>query len=84
MKHPGDPTPESAGVVLTNPRWRLAASYQTVLPNGTITNTVVVMHCGTETYWETTYDIKSYTGQMTWEQVEPVAITQTLYRKVNP
>ena len=49
---------------------------------GQLTNRLIVMHCGTETYWQTTYPAMQPNSAMTWHRVEPVVETRTTYRLV--
>ena len=82
-KHPGDPSPRSAGDVLTDPHYKLVVSEQSRRLGGHLTNTLVVLHCGTETHWTTTYPATNLNDPMTWQRVEPVVETRTTYRPVS-
>ena len=81
-KHPGDPSPRSASDVLADQHYKLVVSEQSRRLGGQLTNTLVVLHCGTETHWMTTYPITKMNDAMTWERVEPVIETRTTYRPV--
>ena len=83
MKHPGDPTPRSASAVLSDPGYKMVLAEQSPQPGGQIFATLVVLHCGSETYWMTKYPVMKSNAPMTWEQVVPVVETRTTYRKVS-
>lgn len=82
MKHPGDPTPRSADDVLADRSYRTAVSDQSPLLGGQLVNTLIVFHCGTETYWMTTYPAMKPNDPTTWKQVRPVVETRTTYQPV--
>lgn len=82
VKRPGDLTPRSASEVLADRGYKMVFSEQAPQIGGQLTNTLVVMHCGTETYWATVYPVMQSTSPMTWQQVEPVVETRTSYRPV--
>ena len=82
MKHPGDPTPRSASNVLTDRGYKMIASEQAPQLGGQFTNTLVVLHCGSETYWRTTYPVMKPNVAMEWQRVRPVVETRTTYRSV--
>lgn len=83
MHHPGDPTPRSAREVLANRGYRMVASEQAPPLGGQLTNVLVVMHGGSETYWATSYPTATPDAAATWQQVEPVVEMRTNYRPVS-
>lgn len=82
MKHLGDPTPRSAGDVLADLNYKMVVTEQFPTISGLLMNKLVVLHCGTETYWQTSYAAMQPSIPMTWQQVEPVVETRTTYRAV--
>lgn len=60
----------------------MVASEQLTQIGGQLMNALVVLHCGTETHWATTYPPSHATSAMTWQRVEPVVETRTTYRPV--
>lgn len=82
MKHPGDPTPRSASEILADQGYKTVVTERSPQIGGQLTDTLVVRHCGTETYWATAYPAAQSTCAMTWQQVEPVIETRTSYRPV--
>lgn len=84
MKHPGDPTPRSARNVLADRGYKLVVAEQSPPALGAQPmSTVVVLHCGSETYWQTDYPAMQPDIPMTWRQVMPVVETRTTYRPVS-
>jgi hypothetical protein len=67
--------------VLNDRGYKLASTEQAFGSSGGILVTLVVMHCGTETYWQTTYPHYASGSPTSWEQVEPVIVSHTTYRK---
>jgi hypothetical protein len=45
-----------------------------------LANTLVVLHCGTETHWATSYPVSAPGAPATWRRVVPVVETRTTYR----
>jgi hypothetical protein len=82
VRHSGDPTPRSAREVLADRGYRLVASEQDPPLGETPTNTLVVQHFGTETYWATSYPVSAPSAATTWQRVVPVVETRTTYRPV--
>jgi hypothetical protein len=80
MKHPGDPTPRSASDVLADRGYKRVLAEQAPPINGQIVNTLVGMHCGSETYWMMTSPALKPNDPMTWQGVVPVVETRTTYR----
>ena len=80
MKHPGDPSPRSASNVLADRGYKMVVSDQSPQLGGPLMNTLIVLHCGTETYWRTTYPAVKPNDAMTWQRVVPVVETRTTYR----
>lgn len=83
MRHPGDPTPRSAREVLADRGYKMVASEQAPPLGGQPTNVLVVMHGGSETYWATSYPTSAPDVATTWQRVEPVIETRTIYRPVS-
>lgn len=82
MKHPGDPTPRSASSVIADQGYKTVASDQVPQFSGQLTTVIVVLHCGSESYWMTAYLVTKANTAMTWQQVSPVVETRTTYRPV--
>ena len=82
MQHPGDPTPRSASNVLADRGYKMVASEQAPQISGLPVNVLVVMHCGSETHWMTTYPVMQPNDAMEWHRVMPVVETRTIYRPV--
>lgn len=80
MKHAGDPTPRSAGDVLADRAYKMVlAEADGKQPP---TSVLVVMHCGTETYWSTSYLAAQARLAANWQRVAPARETRTIYRPV--
>lgn len=60
----------------------MVAAEQVPQLGGYVQNVLVVLHCGTETHWMTTYQAVQSSLAMTWQHVEPVVETRTTYRLV--
>lgn len=82
MKHPGDPSPRSASDVLVDRNYKMIVSHPSPHISGQLMNTLIVFHCGTETYWTVTYPAMKDADPMTWQQVAPAVETLTTYRPV--
>lgn len=82
MKHPGDPTPRSPGDVMNDMHYRVIEHEGTLNMSGVESWRIVVFHCGTETYWATTYLPAKIAQPSQWQQVEPVTQTTTVWRNV--
>lgn len=78
MKH-GDPSPRSPYEVLRDRAYRFIDSRATGMSIA-----VTVLHCGSETYWQTCYGIGISSDRLPaqWCQVEPVQVTRTEWREV--
>ena len=81
-KHPADPTPRSAGDVLADRGYKMVARDQSPTLGTQPTNTLVMLHCGTETYWMTTYLVTQANMPTNWHQVAPVVETSIIYRPI--
>lgn len=81
-KHVGDPSPRSPRDVLGD------RSYRTVVhdlgwgPHGGHRIYLVVMHTGTETYWEAIYDSAHGDQPTSWTQVVPKTVQRVVYQRV--
>ena len=84
MKHPGDPTPRSADAVRADRNYKVVVSEQFPTLGGGLNMMIIVMHCGTETYWKTEYEALHPDVAMTWYQVKPVVHVHTTYERVQP
>lgn len=76
--HSADPTPRSPASVLNDPGYkRIVADQQA---NNVVS--LIVFHSGTETYWQTFYDVPDDNKSATWHQVKPVVKTITTFQLV--
>jgi hypothetical protein len=83
VKHPADPTPRSPRDVLADRGYRMVVSEQASSQiGGHPMNHLVVLHCGSETYWATNYPAAMPSIAVSWKRVEPVIETRTTYRPV--
>lgn len=82
VQHPGDPTPRSPREVLADRGYRMVASERDPPLGGPATNTLVVLHGGTETYWTTSYPVSGSCLAATWQRAAPVVETRITYRPV--
>jgi len=76
---PGDPSPRSPYEVLRDHAYRLVDSRATGMSIA-----LTVLHCGTETHWQTVYSIGIASDRMPaqWYRVEPVQVTRTEWRQI--
>jgi hypothetical protein len=65
MAHPGDPTPRSPVDTLSNGAWR--AMLQELI--GVDVVKLVVLHHGTETYWQVIYKAQDRGSPSQWHEV---------------
>lgn len=79
MKHPGDPTPRSATSVVADRAYKKVVEQNSGIGGHPMT-TIVVFHCGTESYWETTFPTAQAYLAVTWQHVEPIVETRTTYK----
>ena len=74
---PGDPSPRSPADVLSDHNYKMVSSEHN---GGHVT--LVVLHCGTETYWECVYHWNADKQPADWFYVVCEAVTVTKYRRV--
>ena len=80
--HPADPTPRSVTDILTDRSYKMVASDQSPTLGTQPTNTVVMLHSATETYWMTTYLVTEANMSANWHQVAPAVETSIIYRPI--
>jgi hypothetical protein len=81
-KHAGDPSPRSPSSVLADRNYRTIVNDLGWGPHGGQRVYLVVMHTGTETYWEAVYDAANVDQPMTWIQVTPRTVQRTEYVRI--
>ena len=74
----GDPTPKTPGEVLRSPSYKMVESN---ILSGYLVE-LVVMHCGTDTFWRTTYSHSQIDMPAHWTQVRRIVVTQVQWRSV--
>lgn len=76
-----NPTPRSITEVLKDVRYRLVINEHCPVYTPPTLWSVVVLHCGTETYWKTVYPTTEDPGApKTWHAVSPHVQTTTVWR----
>jgi hypothetical protein len=81
-KHAGDPTPRSPSDVLVDRNYRVVVNDLGWNPHGGHRVYLIVLHTGTETYWEAIYDANDVNAPMTWSQVTPKTVQRTVYQRI--
>lgn len=81
-KHAGDPSPRSPSAVLTDRNYRSVVNDLSWSPHGGHRVYLVVMHLGTETYWEAIYDAADVGRPTTWIQVAPKTVQRIEYVRI--
>ena len=76
-KHPGDPSPRSPGDVMNDQAYRVVVNEGIATWGGIKTWSIVVLHCGTETYWSAGYDDTQIMQPAKWSRVKPVVVQKT-------
>lgn len=82
MKHPADPTPQSAQQVLDDSAYKVLVS-EPQRQTGQVTTVLVVIHAASKTCWATTYPPTMPTLALAWQQVDRTVETRIVYRPVS-
>jgi hypothetical protein len=81
-KHAGDPSPRSPNDVLADQRYRAVVNDIVWGPNSSRCVYLVVLHTGTETYWEASYTTTESDHPLYWRQVVPKRVERVEYQRI--
>ena len=81
-KHVGDPSPRSPSDVLVDRSYHTVVNSLSWSPHGCHRVYLVVLHTGTETYWEAIYDAVDVVRPTSWTQVVPRTVQRTEYQRI--
>ncbi len=83
MKHVGDPSPRSPKNVLADRNYRTVENDIAWGPNNARIVYLVVLHTGTETYWELSYPTTDDDQPAYWRRVVPKHVQRVEYQRIS-